>query len=429
MIKFKDLKLKYKFIIIFLICLLSISLIIFTQYCVNKKYRNNYEKVNSANMTSIITLNSMSKNILTLKDIFMQLTFNGTGINKLSMYNSISDIMQKNNELIKSYKSSSKSDGILYSSIESNYNSLIFYEKDIENKIDSGKHEEAVNGYSNLSRLTDMLDSQIDGLVQIDIQNVKNNDLKYMENYKKFNSYYFIFVLAIIFGIILFHLNLIKKVLLNLNKQMEFTKEIAIGSLDDKADSGSKKEFGVFNKFINKESLNTKSLMDELSKSKDLLRQSEERCRLAIEATNDGIWDVDLIKKNIYISNKCKDILEIQTQSNIFELSKWNSEFGKYELFDMNTPEIYKEFMINPKQGSEKIIVSKGRILYDKSGVKYRIIGSISDITDERKADKIAKYMAYNDKLTGLLNRASFNEDMELILKNIENKKMVCCFL
>lgn len=61
-----------------------------------------------------------------------------------------------------------------------------------------------------------------------------------------------------------------------------------------------------------------------------------------------------------------------------------------------------------------------GKPTYDKLGDYAGYIGRASDITAERLADRQINFLAHNDVLTGLLNRARFNEHLKQSVARLE---------
>ena len=65
------------------------------------------------------------------------------------------------------------------------------------------------------------------------------------------------------------------------------------------------------------------------------------------------------------------------------------------------------------KDGRNKLLSWNIRKLYDANGKYEGLIFIGMDITEKKKAEENIRYLSYHDKLTGLYNRAYFDEMIE----------------
>ncbi|MBE9467474.1 MAG: response regulator [Bacteroidetes bacterium] len=142
---------------------------------------------------------------------------------------------------------------------------------------------------------------------------------------------------------------------------------------------------------------NSLELKDEKEKSeinKKKLKISEERFKLAIEGSQDGIWDWDIKSNNMYLSSRWKSMLgykDNEIESNYefwknllhpddknFILDELNKHLGKKTQY-------YKvEARMKCKDGSYKWICSRGKAIFDKNSNPYRLAGSHTDISERK---------------------------------------------
>ena len=137
---------------------------------------------------------------------------------------------------------------------------------------------------------------------------------------------------------------------------------------------------------------------EALMREKQLAIDLKERFELAIEGTNDGIWDWDLKTNYVFYSPKWKAILgytdeELKNDLNTFsqlvhpEYSDWvSAEIQSY--LSGKTSKYEVEIPMRTKEGDYKWILGKGIAIRDENGVPYRMIGSLSDITERKKAQE-----------------------------------------
>lgn len=166
---------------------------------------------------------------------------------------------------------------------------------------------------------------------------------------------------------------------------------------------------------------------DELQQGEEFLRISEERYKLALEGSNDAIWEWDIEKNKFFASDKWKNIAgydfnEDDSLKDILEnlLSYDNKEPFINSLLshlDGATP-LYKcEFKTRDKHGNERWLYLRGKALRYSDGRAFKMAGSISNITLRKIVEEKNKYLAYYDSLTSLPNRILLMDKLNEALK------------
>lgn len=153
------------------------------------------------------------------------------------------------------------------------------------------------------------------------------------------------------------------------------------------------------------------------------LRQSEERLKLVIEGTNEGIWDWDIATNKVFWSERAHALSGPDRHG--FGDS-WDS--FKQKLFKEDLERFEKAMrghLVNDapfnlelrlKNGSDekpRYIQMRGKAKRNEQGSPERMAGSVSDVTVRKTAEQELFYSAYHDALTGLGNRRHFMDRVE----------------
>lgn len=135
------------------------------------------------------------------------------------------------------------------------------------------------------------------------------------------------------------------------------------------------------------------------------LRNSEERFKLAVSGTNDGVWDWNMLTHEIYYSPRFRQLLGFgpdETLSNISELmSHLHPEDQAHAQSVLqshlkNGSPFNVELRLMTKTGAYKWFRASGQSVRRADGKAIRLAGSIADITDKKLAD--AQLFAEKDR-------------------------------
>ena len=171
----------------------------------------------------------------------------------------------------------------------------------------------------------------------------------------------------------------------------------------------------------------------ELHEKQSIIERSEERYKLALEAANDAIWEVDLITKEFSYSDKLNEIAGFDkvTITSIEDLIKLVApEYRQIAINDFNnhingkTLHYRSSLKIKFIGQVDRWVLIRGMCVKNKKGVAIKISGSITDISFQRKIEKQIINLKYNDILTDLPNRTLFINTLENEIINAMNKKV-----
>jgi PAS domain S-box-containing protein len=127
------------------------------------------------------------------------------------------------------------------------------------------------------------------------------------------------------------------------------------------------------------------------------LRKSRERFELAVQGSQDGLWDWDLITDAVYYSPRYKAMLGYEDHEFPNRSEEWSKRVHPEDLervrvemrtqFEGRDSLSWTEFRMQHKDGSYRWIRSRAFFLRDATGRVCRIAGSFEDITDRKHAE------------------------------------------
>ncbi|RRH68843.1 putative bifunctional diguanylate cyclase/phosphodiesterase [Falsigemmobacter faecalis] len=160
------------------------------------------------------------------------------------------------------------------------------------------------------------------------------------------------------------------------------------------------------------------------------LQESEERYRLASLATNDIIWDLTFATNHILWNSAATAVLGYPADKEGVSVSWWMEKVhpdDREKLMDELT-EILKtrqslwasEFRGRAMSGEYRSLASRAYVVRNEEGKAIRLIGSLQDVTGQKEYEAGLYQSAHHDFLTGLANRAKFNQELQSALLKAE---------
>ena len=137
------------------------------------------------------------------------------------------------------------------------------------------------------------------------------------------------------------------------------------------------------------------------------------------------IDEVDANGRSIYVSPQVTELLGIQTQEWLDDPYVWRKHvhpddidraWDEYVHAYNNLETLTHEYRMVHQDGSVLWVSEQASIIRNESGDPWLIQGVIFDITERKRAEEEVTFLAYHDKLTGLPNRAMFEEFVEIAL-------------
>ncbi len=149
------------------------------------------------------------------------------------------------------------------------------------------------------------------------------------------------------------------------------------------------------------------------------LKLSEERYLFALEASSEGIWDLDVATNKVFYSSQSMKMLEFDAHDTIDYINLWDDRVHPLDKnryltdiqlhIDNVTPYYENAQRVLTKSGDYKWILSRGKIIQrDENNNPLRIIGTHTDISaqKEKEQDLIKTLGIIGEQNSRLLNFA-----------------------
>ncbi len=170
-----------------------------------------------------------------------------------------------------------------------------------------------------------------------------------------------------------------------------------------------------------------KTALLRIEKRKKLLTESEDRFNLAMDASQDGLYDWDLVGNAIYYSPGWKRMLGYKENELPNDFSVWEkltkpedvkrSWIMQNELINKNRDRFEIEFKMKHKDGHWVDILSRAKAIFNEKDEAIRIVGTHVNISERKKYENELKIKdaAIENSLNGF---DIVNEEGKLIYVN-----------
>ncbi len=143
------------------------------------------------------------------------------------------------------------------------------------------------------------------------------------------------------------------------------------------------------------------SLMDisGLKRAEELLRESEERFRLASKATRDAIWDWDLRRDEVWRSEGFQTLFGYKPEEIGKGFDWWLDRVHEDDRQhvaaqipvsgDSVLAQCAFEYRFRRADGTYADVIDRGFVMYGADGTPTRMVGTITDMSERRRAEEL----------------------------------------
>lgn len=159
--------------------------------------------------------------------------------------------------------------------------------------------------------------------------------------------------------------------------------------------------------------------------SENRLRLSEERLRLVLEATSDGIWEWDMEDKTFRYDKKIISLLGLpqpgkEFEEHAFDIFREAIHPEDRERFESrlrkhlrgNTKTLDASLRISSGAGRYEWFLCRAIAIRDLSGKPVKVVGSIEDIAERKRFDELKEQLEFQQKLIDAIPIPVYYKDL-----------------
>ncbi|MBA2734711.1 MAG: PAS domain-containing protein, partial [Acidobacteria bacterium] len=135
----------------------------------------------------------------------------------------------------------------------------------------------------------------------------------------------------------------------------------------------------------------------ERKQAEDALRENDERFQLVARATNDTVWDWNLITNELWWSEGFRRMFGYEPEEVGTDIESWTSRLhaddlervghGIHEVIDNGGQNWSDEYRFARADGSYATVIDRGYVLRNDKGEPVRMLGSMLDITERKQME------------------------------------------
>lgn len=194
-----------------------------------------------------------------------------------------------------------------------------------------------------------------------------------------------------------------------INKYKELNKPLFEKMPRDKATKNSDRTNNLYKAI----SLKFRRLSNLQENTEELFKKSEEHYKSLFENSLDGIYKSTIDGKYIDANTALVKMLGYDKKEELLSVNIPNQIYvsKKYRLSPKERNKLF-EAQFKKKDGTTIWVEVSSRVIYNKGNPVY-YVGIVRNITERKKSEERIVYLSFHDKLTGLYNRAYFEEEIK----------------
>ncbi|MGV8921658.1 MAG: EAL domain-containing protein [Pseudomonas sp.] len=150
------------------------------------------------------------------------------------------------------------------------------------------------------------------------------------------------------------------------------------------------------------------------------LAQANTQIQLALDASSVGIWQYDPDTQKSYWDNRTREIFGLEPGEGDLPRDVWHAFLHPDDKESTEQAHAFPVSGETPTKVCYRIVRRDGTVrhietlfkLHEVPGITGRLVGTIRDITEEYQRQHDLAYAASRDVLTGLVNRATFADEL-----------------
>ncbi len=183
------------------------------------------------------------------------------------------------------------------------------------------------------------------------------------------------------------------------------------------------------------------SFVANLRAESERVELAQERYRLAVLGSQNGLWDWNLSTNKVYYAPQWMELLGLREDQVGDSPDEW---FGRIVSGDLSafhadliehlegeSDRFDTEIKMVHADGHPRWMLCRAVAVRDEAGVATRVAGSLADINDQKLAQEELRRLAQHDRLTGLPNRELFSDHVRRAIsrtKRDERRHFVVLF-
>ncbi len=140
----------------------------------------------------------------------------------------------------------------------------------------------------------------------------------------------------------------------------------------------------------------TRGLLEQVRASEQALKNSEEQLRVVADATSDVIWELDLVRRELFWRAGTKELFGVERMTRVPNRST-HLEFvhpddaervseSLASAIDAARDDWDEEYRVVREDGEIRYVSDRARILKNDDGTPDRVIGALVDVTERHRA-------------------------------------------